>query len=148
MKYSQAKIKRAFVVRLEDGEKLPDAIEDFARKHKIQCGICMLIGGIGSGKLVTGPRYPESSPIIPIFQSITGISEIAGIGTIFPDENNIPKLHMHATTGRKKTTLTGCIRPGITVWKIGECIILELVGAKAKRIKDKKAGFSVLEPDL
>ena len=119
MKYSQAEIKRVFVVRLEDGDKLPDVIEDFARKHNIQCGVCILIGGIGSGKLVTGPENPGDSPIIPIFQNITGTSEIAGIGTIFPDENNIPRLHMHATTGRRKTTLTGCIRPGITVWKIG-----------------------------
>ncbi|MGB9642046.1 MAG: PPC domain-containing DNA-binding protein [Candidatus Ratteibacteria bacterium] len=146
MKYSQARIKRIFVVRLDDGEKIPAAIEDFARKHKIQCGICILIGGIGSGKLVTGPRYPESSPVTPIFQSITGTSEIAGIGSIFPDENNIPKLHMHATIGRRKTTLTGCIRPGITVWKIGECIIIELIGTKAKRITNQKAGFSILEP--
>ena len=146
MKFSQAKIKRVFVIRLEDKEKLPDAIEDFAKKHKILRAICIMIGGIGSGKLVSGPEKANIFPVRPILKNIYGTSEILGTGTLFPDENNNPKLHMHAATGRKNKTLVGCIRPGIKVWKILEFIILEIVESKATRIKDKEAGFSVLEP--
>ncbi len=146
MKFSQAKINRVFVVKLEDEEKLPDAIEDFARKHRIERGLCIMLGGIGSGKLVAGPEKPEQIPIVPILQEIKGTSEILGVGTIFPDEKNFPRLHMHAVTGRKKDVLAGCIRPGISVWKILEFVIIELKSTKAKRKLDKKAGFSVLEP--
>jgi predicted DNA-binding protein with PD1-like motif len=145
MKFSQGKIKRIFVIKLQDNEKLPEVIENFASEQKINCAICLLIGGIGSGKLVSGPEKPDKFPINPILESITGTSEILGVGTIFPDEKNFPRLHMHAATGRRKKTLTGCIRPGICVWKIAEFIIIELEGLKGKRKKDKKAGFSVLE---
>ncbi|MCM8788975.1 MAG: DNA-binding protein [Candidatus Omnitrophica bacterium] len=146
MKFSQAKIKRVFVIRLEDKEKLPDAIEDFAKKYKILRAICVMIGGVGSGKLVSGPEKANVFPVMPILKNIYGASEILGIGTIFPDENTNPKLHMHAATGRKNKTLVGCIRPGIKVWKILEFVIIELSGTKAKRKKDIKLGFSVLEP--
>lgn len=146
MKFTQAKIGRIFVVKLEDKDKLPDAIEEFSRKQKIKTGVCLMIGGIGKGKLVAGPERPDTSPIIPVLQEIKGVNEILGIGTIFPDEKNLPRLHMHAATGRKKKVLAGCIRPGITVWKIVEFIILEFTGSKAARKMDKKSGFLILEP--
>ncbi|MCX7705150.1 MAG: DNA-binding protein [bacterium] len=146
MKFSQARIKRVFIVRLEDKEKLPDTIESFAKKYKIHRGICIMIGGVGGGKLVSGPEKSNVFPVNPILRNITGTSEILGIGTIFPDKNNNPRLHMHASTGRKNKTLVGCIRPGINVWKFIEFIILEIVDSKAVRIKDNKAGFLILEP--
>ncbi|MCM8759971.1 MAG: DNA-binding protein [Candidatus Omnitrophica bacterium] len=147
MKFSQAKIKRVFIVKLEDKEKLPDVIENFAKRHKIYRAICIMLGGVGGGKLVCGPEKPNVFPVSPILKNISGTSEILGLGTIFPDEKNNPKLHMHAATGRKNKTLVGCIRPGINVWKIMEFIIFEISSeTKAKRKKDKKLGFSVLEP--
>lgn len=145
MKFSQARIKKVFIIRLEDKEKIPDAIEDFARKQKIRCAICIMLGGVGGGKLVSGPEKSNVFPVSPILKNITGTSEILGIGTIFPDEKRNPKLHMHAATGRKNKTLVGCIRPGIYVWKILEFIILE-IDSKAGRKLDNEAGFSVLEP--
>jgi len=105
-----------------------------------------MVGGIKKGKIIAGPENPDASPIITMPQEIEGVSEILGVGTIFPDENNIPKLHMHAAAGRKKNTLVGCIREGISVWKIVEFIIIELSGSKAVRKKDRDAGFFVLEP--
>lgn len=104
-----------------------------------------MIGGIKKGKIVAGPENPQVLPIIPIIQEIKGVSEILGLGTIFLDGNNLPRLHMHAAIGRGKSTLFGCIRPGIKVWKIIEFVIIEIAGTKAKRKKDKKLGFSMLE---
>jgi hypothetical protein len=53
------------------------------------------------------------------------VHEIAGVGTIFPDESGAPVLHMHAAMGRDGVTRAGCIRPGIEVWQLGEVVILE-----------------------
>lgn len=147
MKSSQARIGRIFIVKMEDNDRLPDAIEEFARDNKISAGICLMLGGIGKGKLVSGPEKSHVFPIVPILQEINGVHEILGVGTIFIDENNFPKLHMHVATGRKKNIHVGCIRPGISVWKIVEFIIIELNDSKMYRKKDENTGFSILEPE-
>ena len=78
--------------------------------------------------------------------SLTGVHEIAGIGTLVPDKNGKPSLHMHASAGREDKAMTGCIRPGIEIWKLGEIILLEIVDNKACRVLDPETGFNVLEP--
>ena len=145
MKYSQGRVGRVFVIKMEDKDKLPEALEKFAQEKSIWRGMCILVGGIGNGKIVVGPENSESSPIIPLIFALQGIHEVAGIGTIFPDENGQPRLHMHAALGREGKTRTGCIRVGIEVWKIAEIIVLEILDNTAQRKKDKKVGFAVLE---
>ena len=67
MKYSEGKIGRVFVIRLEDGDTMPEAIESFARKNNIQRGMCILVGGIREGgKIVVGPEDSESMPVVPL----------------------------------------------------------------------------------
>jgi len=56
------------------------------------------------------------------------------------------QLHMHAALGREGKTRSGCIRPGIEVWKVGEVILLEITGSTAHRQEDKVTGFNMLEP--
>lgn len=34
-----------------------------------------------------------------------------------------PKLHLHAALGRSGKTTTGCLRPGVKTWLVGEVII-------------------------
>lgn len=60
-------------------------------------------------------------------------------------ENGKPRLHMHAALGREGKTRSGCIRPGIEVWKLGEVIVLEITENTAHR-RENAAGFSMLEP--
>jgi len=55
VKYSEGKIGRVFVIRLEDGDTMPEAIESFARENNVRRGMCILIGGIKGGKIVVGP---------------------------------------------------------------------------------------------
>jgi predicted DNA-binding protein with PD1-like motif len=52
---------------------------------------------------------------------------------------------MHASFGRKENTITGCVRMGVNVWRIGEVIVLELKGTSARRARDKETGFEFLE---
>ncbi|OGS23665.1 MAG: DNA-binding protein [Elusimicrobia bacterium RIFOXYB2_FULL_48_7] len=147
MKYSEAKIGRAFIIRLEDGDKIPDSIESFAEKNGIRSGMCILVGGIDDrGKIVVGPRHGDRMPPDPMAYVLKGAHEAAAVGTIFPDENNKPKLHMHAAMGRKGKTRTGCVRLGVTVWKMVEIVLIELTGNSARRVKDKATGFEMLQP--
>jgi predicted DNA-binding protein with PD1-like motif len=76
---------------------------------------------------------------------LKGVHEACGVGTIFTDEEGKPKLHMHASFGRNDNAVTGCVRMGVEVWRIGEVVILELTGSSAKRVKDKTTGFELLE---
>jgi predicted DNA-binding protein with PD1-like motif len=76
---------------------------------------------------------------------LNGVHEACGVGTIFADEEGKPKLHMHASFGRNEKTVTGCVRMGVDVWRIGEVIVLELLGAVAHRATDKETGFEFLE---
>jgi predicted DNA-binding protein with PD1-like motif len=71
---------------------------------------------------------------------------MTGTGTIFPDEEGIPKLHMHISTGRNEKSITGCVRNGVKVWLIAEVIILELVDTSATRRLDRATGFELLDP--
>lgn len=145
MKYSEGKIGRVFVIRLEDGDTMPEVIESFAQKNNVRRGMCILLGGIKTGKIVAGPENGESMPIVPMIVGLKGVHEICAVGTIFPDNGARPRLHMHAAFGREGKTISGCIRPGIEVWKLGEVIVLEILNNNAHR-EDTAAGFQMLEP--
>lgn len=146
MKSCEGKIGRVFILRLEDGDVLPECIERFAAENRISTGNVILIGGIGGGQIVVGPRRSEQMPPEPMLLPVDGAHEVAGVGVIAPDESGKPVLHIHAALGRSGQTMTGCLRPGVTTWLVGEAIIYEIVGAKAMRVKDKKSGFSLLQP--
>ncbi len=145
MKASEGHIGRVFVVRLEDGDVLPDCIERFAVEKGIATGQVILVGGIGGGQVVVGPRDSKKMPPEPMLLPVDGAHEVAGVGVIAPGPDGKPGLHIHAALGRSGQTLTGCLRPGVTTWLVGEAIIYEILGAKAARLPDKKSGFNLLE---
>jgi uncharacterized protein len=146
LQFTEAKMGRIFILRLHDKDHLPDVIEEFAAKQKIQCALCFLVGGAKQhSRVVVGPKENEAMPPEPVVTLLDGVSEVAGVGTIFVNEDGKPKLHMHASFGRGEKTITGCVRMGVDVWQIGEVVVLELTGAAAKRAMDKKTGFEFLE---
>ena len=145
MKTGEGKIGRVFVVRLEDGDILPDCLEKFAADNSIMVGQVILIGGIGSGEVVAGPRHAEEMPPDPIILPVEGAREVVGLGVIAPDKDGKPVLHIHASLGRAGRTLTGCLRSGVSTWLMGEAIICEIAGADARRLPDEKSGFDMLE---
>jgi predicted DNA-binding protein with PD1-like motif len=145
MKASEGRIGRVFVIRLEDGDVVPDCLERFAAEKDIKVGHVILIGGIGGGEVVVGPRKSSEMPPDPMLLPIDGAHEVVGVGIIAPDKDGKPVLHIHASLGRSGQTLTGCLRPGVTTWLVGEAIIYEITGAKVSRLPDKESGFDLME---
>jgi len=145
MKASEGRVGRVFVIRLEDGDVVPECIERFAEEKGISVGHVILVGGIGDGEVVVGPRDSEEMPPQPMLLPIDGAHEVVGVGVIAPDGDGKPVLHIHAALGRSGQTLIGCLRPGVTTWLVGEVILYEIVGADVARVRDKESGFELLE---
>lgn len=147
MKYSQAEQGRVFVIRLEDGETVHEEIEKFARAQSIKAAALIIIGGATEGsKLIVGPEKGEARPIHPMEHIIEDVHEIFGTGTLFPDEEGNPILHMHMACGRNNNTVTGCIRSGVKVWQVMEVILYELLGTTGKRVLEPELGLKLLNP--
>jgi predicted DNA-binding protein with PD1-like motif len=145
MKASEGKIGRVFVIRLEDGDVVPRCIERFAEEQKISVGQLIILGGIGGGQVVVGPRKSDEMPPEPMLVPLDGAHEVVGVGSIAPDGEGKPVAHIHAALGRAGNTTTGCLRPGVNTWVVGEVVIYEILGTKAVRIFDKKTGFELLD---
>lgn len=143
MQFTEATFGRIFVARLEEGERLPDAIEKLANDKKIRSAFVMLLGGAKDGKLVVGPGKNGKKQKI-LTQSFHSGHEILGIGTIFAGAHG-PELHLHVAVGRGKNVLVGCGRTGMRVNFITEAVIIELMGLNAKRALDTVTGFHLLK---
>ena len=146
MKACEGRIGRVFVMRLEDGDVVPECIERFAGENGVSVGQAVLIGGIGDGNVVVGPRRSEERPPEPMLLPIDGAHEVVGVGVLVPGEDGKPTLHIHAALGRAGRTMTGCLRHGVTTWLVGEVILYEILGADMVRIHDEESGFELLEP--
>jgi predicted DNA-binding protein with PD1-like motif len=145
MKASEGQFGRVFVIRLEDGDVVPACIESFAEQKNILVGQVIMIGGIGSGQVVVGPRRSDEMPPEPMLLPLDGAHEVVGVGVIAPDERGKPVLHIHAALGRSGNTTTGCLRPGVTTWMVGEVILVEILGACGVRVLNKQTGFELLQ---
>jgi len=145
MKASEGRVGRVFVIRLEHGDVIPDCIERFAEEKKILVGQVMLIGGIGEGQVVVGPRRSNEMPPEPMLVPVDGAHEMMGVGVIAPDKTGKPVLHIHGSLGRSGKATAGCLRPGVSTWTVGEVIICEILGATAVRELDEKTKFELLQ---
>jgi predicted DNA-binding protein with PD1-like motif len=147
MKYSEAKQGRIFVIRLEDGDIVHDEIERFAREKSIGAASLIIVGGADQqSKFVVGPEEGRATPVVPMEHVLDEVHEIAGVGTLFPDDEGNPVLHMHMACGRKSSTITGCIREGVRVWHVMEVILFELADTTGIRTHDPETGFKLLQP--
>jgi len=147
MKSDEAKTGRVFIIRLEDGDVVPECIERFAAENGVTRGHVVLVGGIGSGDIVVGPRVSDAIPPDPVTIPLDGAHEIAAVGVLMPGEDGKSVLHIHGALGRMGKTTTGCLRMGVKTWLVGEAILYEIVGSNAVRVKDPATGFPLLEPD-
>lgn len=148
MRYSQAKLGRVFVIRLEHGDIVHQQIERFAREHSIRAASVVVVGGADEGsRLVVGPERADQSPIVPMLHTLQGVHEVAGTGTLFwDDEAGGATAHIHLACGRNDGTATGCVRQGVQVWQTMEVVMFELVDATATRELDPQLGFKLLQP--
>ncbi len=147
MKFAQAAQGRTFVIRLEDGEILHEEIERFAEKQGIRRAALIILGGAdATSRLVVGPEQGRAKPVTPMEQALDNVHEITGTGTLFPDKQGKPVLHMHIACGRGGSTVTGCVRKGVKVWQVMEVILIELVNETSTRRHDETTGFDLLVP--
>jgi predicted DNA-binding protein with PD1-like motif len=147
MKYSQAKQGRLFVLRLEDGEILHEVIEQFANDQGIQSAFMIILGGVDQqSRLVVGPEDGNVRPVNPLTHQLQEVHEITGTGTLFPDEEGKPMLHMHVAAGRQESTITGCVRTGVKTWQVAEVILIELLETSGVRRLEPALGFKLLNP--
>lgn len=144
MRVTEGKIGRVFIIRLEEGDIIPDCIEAFARENGISIGHAVIVGGIGAGQVVVGPRDSCEMPPDPMLLPVDGAHEVLASGIIAPDRDGKPILHIHGALGRSGSTITGCLRPGVTTWLVGEVVVYEILGVDAKRVKDERSGFALL----
>ncbi|MFC1969100.1 PPC domain-containing DNA-binding protein [Chloroflexota bacterium] len=145
MKACQGKMGRVFLLRLEDGDKVPECIERFAEENDVAVGQAILIGGLWDGQVVVGPRRSDERPPQPMFLPIDEAHEVAGVGVLAPNEDGKTVLHIHASLGRSGESITGCLRPGVTTWLVGEVILYEIIGMDVARVKDEVSGFELME---
>ena len=147
MKYTEAGAGRIFVIRLEDGDIVHEVIENFARELDIKAAALIVLGGADlDSKLVVGPEEGRAKPLHPMEHILEDVHEVAGTGTLFPDDQGNPILHMHMACGRKSSTVTGCIRTGVKVWHVMEVILFELIDTTGRRFVDPETGFKLLIP--
>ncbi len=148
MKACEGQVGRVFVIRLEDGDGVPGCIEQFAEEKGISVGYVILVGGVGDGEVVVGPRSSEERPPQPMLLPVDGAHEVLGVGILAPNEDGKPVLHIHAALGRSGQTMSGCLRPGVTTWLVGEVILYEVIGVDIARVRDEESGFVLLDVDV
>ena len=144
MKYTSGTTGRIITIRFEDGDPIYEGIEEVAAGEGIASAVVWLIGGVKNGGVVVGPS-DISMPPKPMVEHFEDPREIAGIGTLFPDDNDKPSLHLHASIGKGTAPLVGCPRKGLDCWLITEAVMMELTGLEARRLKNERSGFSLLE---
>lgn len=146
MKASEGRMGRIFVIRLEDGDIVPDCIEQFAEENGVSHGQVFLIGGIGEGEIVVGPRQSEELLSEPMLLPIDGAHEAVAVGVLAPTEKGRPVLHIHGALGRSGQAVAGCLRHGVKTWFLGEVILYEILEAAVTRITHPLTGWEMLEP--
>ncbi len=147
MQFSEAKQGRTFIIRLEDGEIVHETLEKFAIDQNITAAGIIILGGADKGsRLVVGPQQSRNLPIMPMQHELYEAHEVTGTGTLFPDEEGKPILHLHMACGREENTVTGCIREGVKVWHVMEVIMFEMTETTATRKPDPEIGFKLLVP--
>lgn len=147
MKSSSANLGRTFVIRLEDGDILHESIEKFAAEKGIKAASLIVLGGADKGStIVVGPKEGRAEKVEPMDHILDETYEITGTGTIFPNAEGKPVLHMHIAAGRGDQTITGCARKGVKVWHVMEVILTELTDTTASRKLHPPTGFELLEP--
>lgn len=148
MKYSPASLGRVFVVRLEDGDIVHECLERFAREQSIRCAGLIALGDADAGsRLIAGTEAGRANPLVFVERLLDEAHEVAGVGTIFPDEEGNPISHVHLACGRRDSVVVGCVRAGVKVWHVMEIIVVELLDSTAvRRFEAGLPGFRLLNP--
>ena len=149
MRSAEMRDGRVFVLRLEEGEILHEAIESFCLAEGVRNATATVVGGVDAGsQFVVGPSVPIEDKIVPLVHTLDAPCELTGSGTVFPDESGNPILHMHGSVGRVGGSITGCFRRRMVVWLVMEVVIREMVGdGPVRRKSDDRIDAVLMEID-
>ena len=131
------------MLKFDDQDDLLEGIRTVAIKEQVKTGTIMLLGGLRSGSIVTGPKEAVIPPE-PVWQNFSDGREVLGIGTLYWHDDG-PSIHLHGTLGRGKETLTGCIRKDHSVYLVIEAVLTEIIGTNARRALDSNTGLVMLD---
>lgn len=143
MIYTQGSLGRVFILKFEDKDDLLSEIKNLAKHEAIKAGTIMLLGGMRSAGIVSGPKEPIIPPE-PIWLNFEDGREVVGLGTLFWKDDE-PVIHIHSAVGRSKETFVGCLRKDSSVFLVVEAVITEILGVAARKIEDKKTGLVILD---
>ena len=142
MKYKSGAIGKVLLVRFDHGEPIVPALVGLCEKERILSGWFFLFGALAAGKMVTGPKE-ACLPPEPVWTEFPEPHEIVGMGSV-AEKDGAPSIHLHASLGRGKEVLTGCIRKDGEVFLIVEALVLQIAGVSASRTPDPKSGLELL----
>jgi predicted DNA-binding protein with PD1-like motif len=143
MRYTKGSIGRVFALKFEDDDVMLKELERFAKKEKLSSAAFVFIGALKKGDIVTGPKKPVIPPD-PNWTKFSGAWEVFGVGTIFSNKKG-PQIHIHTSMGKRKDTLTGCVRKDTKVFLVIEAVVFELKGVKANKEIDPRTGLNLLK---
>lgn len=143
MQYRQGSYGRVFVLKFEDGDDLLGEIKDLAKAENIRVGTVLLLGGMRSAGVVSGPREAVIPPE-PMWVTFSDGREVVAVGTLFRQDDE-PVIHLHGAIGRGTETVTGCIRKDSSVFLVVEAVVTEIVGIDARKAMNGKTGLVMLE---
>ncbi len=143
MDYRTGSVARVFSIRFDDGDDFLGGLTELSKKENIRNGWFHVIGGLREADVVTGPREPVMPPE-PIWQEVRNARETLGSGSIYRDEHNEPRIHLHAALGHHGETITGCLRKGSKTYLLLEVILFEIAGFEASRPWSPEKGFNIV----
>ncbi len=141
MDYSEGRLGRVFILKIDDGEDFLAVTNEFIRNKSVQTGTLLFLGALRQGRMVTGPEEPTIPPE-PHYIMFEGGWEMVGIGTICQGDDG-PAIHYHASVGRAGHALTGCLREKAITYIVAEVVVFEFAGLNVHRKFDEKAGVSL-----
>ena len=141
MQYTEGRIGRVFQLRIDHGEDLLESLEKFVRDKGIHCGFAHFIGALEGGRIVTGPKELVLPPD-PSFEIYHDGREVFGYASITPGLKGA-HLHYHASIGKNREGMTGCLRERATVYIMVEVMIMEILGSTVSRKKDPVTGMDL-----
>jgi predicted DNA-binding protein with PD1-like motif len=143
MQYSEGRLGRIFVLRLDDGEDLIASLKKFVSEKEIASCMALFIGALKMGRAVTGPKEPTIPPV-PHWEEYKDGWEVFGMATIYPSSEG-PRLHIHSSLGKSREAMLGCVRERAEVYLVVEAVLYEFSGLNVRREWDPKMELYLLE---
>ena len=155
IRVAEGRLGRVVVVRLPPGADLMESLKRVATARGIRNGI--ILGGVASlraAELRNVGRYPEAFPIRDpdrVFTHLDGPLELLSLsGNISEKEDGAIEVHCHGVISAgtpDATAFGGHLLPGLEILSTAELAIVEVVGARLRRLHDEETEVLELFPE-